>query len=445
MRKLLLAAGLLAFLSFGSCTVSADSYASEIPLQAVGEDGAEYPWVTDGSYDTMELFSPGTVLHLTAREPGQTIWGLYLTWAAPPENWCLLADGAPVAREENHYLHQYAPIPEGAQSVSLVFPDGEALCYVKAYSRGLLPEDVQIWEPPCTQADVLLFPAHADDEILFFGGVLAEYAGERGLSTQVVYFSEYYGVREHEKLDGLWACGVRNYPVNAPFPDVKPETPEEARELFDVEQATAFLVEQLRRFRPQIVVGHDVDGEYGHETHKLVSWLLRTAVACSMDENVYPDSAAVYGVWDVPKTYLHLWDENPIRLNCRKPLDAFGGRTAVEAAALAYTKHVSQQWCWFYVSDDYEYSIADFGLYRTTVGSDTGNDMMESLTSYAQQRQQERLKKAQKMVGQLRSALGAVPNPELPPLPTRPSLLALGKNALSYLTRECLGIASALQ
>ena len=150
-------------------------------------------------------------------------------------------------------------------------------------------------------------------------------------------------------------------------------------------------------------------------------------------------------MWDVPKTYLHLWDENPIRLNCRKPLDAFGGRTAVEAAALAYTKHVSQQWCWFYVSDDYEYSIADFGLYRTTVGPDTGNDMMESLTSYAQQRQQERLKKAQKMVGRLRSALGAVPNPELPPLPTRPSLLALGKNALSYLTRECLGIASALQ
>ena len=132
MRKLLLAAGLLAFLSFGSCTVSADSYASEIPLQAVGEDGAEYPWVTDGSYDTMELFSPGTVLHLTAREPGQTIWGLYLTWAAPPENWCLLADGAPVARAENHYLHPYLPIPAGAQSVSPVFPEGAAPCYAKA-------------------------------------------------------------------------------------------------------------------------------------------------------------------------------------------------------------------------------------------------------------------------------------------------------------------------
>ena len=445
MRKLLLTAGLLVFLAFGVCTVCADSYASEIPLQAVGEDGAEYPWVTDGSYDTMELFAPGTVLNLTAREPGQALWGLYLTWAAPPENWFLLADGKPLEREENRYLHQYVPVPEGAEKLSLVLPDGEALCYVKAYSRGLLPEEVQLWQPPCTQADVLLFPAHADDEILFFGGVLAEYAGERGLSTQVVYFSEYYGVREHEKLDGLWACGVRNYPVNAPFPDVKPETAEEARELFDVEQATAFLVEQLRRFRPQIVVGHDVNGEYGHETHKLVSQLLRTAVACSMDENAYPDSAAAYGVWDVPKAYLHLWGENPIRLNCRKPLEAFGGRTAVEAAAHAYTKHVSQQWCWFYVSDDYEYSIADFGLYRTTVGPDTGNDMMENLTSYARQRQQERLQKAQKMLEQLRSSLGAISPPEPRPLPTRLSLLALGANALHYVARECMNIASALQ
>jgi len=60
-------------------------------------------------------------------------------------------------------------------------------------------------------------------------------------------------------------------------------------------------------------------------------------------------------------------------------------------AVEAYKKHVSQQWCWFYVSDDYEYSIADFGLYRTTVGTDTGNDLMEHLTSYAEQERAARL------------------------------------------------------
>ena len=38
-----------------------------------------------------------------------------------------------------------------------------------------------------------------------------------------------------------------------------------------------------------------------------------------------------------------------------------------------------------YVSDDYEYSCADFGLYRTTVGNDTGNDMLENITTYEEQ------------------------------------------------------------
>ena len=51
---------------------------------------------------------------------------------------------------------------------------------------------------------------------------------------------------------------------------------------------------------------------------------------------------------------------------------------------------MSQQWCWFYVSDTYEYSISDFGLYRTTVGEDTGNDMMEHITSYEEQEKQAR-------------------------------------------------------
>ena len=31
------------------------------------------------------------------------------------------------------------------------------------------------------------------------------------------------------------------------------------------------------------------------------------------------------------------------------------GMTAVEVATAAYKRHVSQQWCWFYVSDEYEY------------------------------------------------------------------------------------------
>ena len=104
-----------------------------------------------------------------------------------------------------------------------------------------------------------------------------------------------------------------------------------------------------------------------------------------MKEDFYPNSATTYETWDVPKTYLHLYPENTITLNLRTPLNKFDGQTALEVAAATYKKHVSQQWCWFYVSDDYEYSCADFGLYRTTVGNDTGNDMLENITTYEEQ------------------------------------------------------------
>ena len=137
-------------------------------------------------------------------------------------------------------------------------------------------------------------------------------------------------------------------------------------------------------------MAQDTDGEYGHGTHKLTSAAMQEAVTVSMDSDKYPESAAEYGVWNVAKTYIHLYGENKIKLDCRQPLDNLGGRTALEAATAAYKKHVSQQWCWFYVSDTYEYSISDFGLYRTTVGEDTGNDMMEHITSYEEQEKQAR-------------------------------------------------------
>ncbi|MBP5753594.1 MAG: hypothetical protein J6W60_12190, partial [Treponema sp.] len=74
---------------------------------------------------------------------------------------------------------------------------------------------------------------------------------------------------------------------------------------------------------------------------------------------------------------------------------------ALEIAKDAYLQHKSQQWCWFYVSDTYKYSVADFGLYKTTVGVDENNSMLEHLVLRAEQEriaeeerlEQERLEK----------------------------------------------------
>ncbi|MCQ2552597.1 MAG: hypothetical protein MJ148_04585, partial [Clostridia bacterium] len=85
------------------------------------------------------------------------------------------------------------------------------------------PSRVQVWDEPCKEADVLLLSTHADDEHIFFGGIIPYYAGELELPVQVAYYTNYWNganVREHEKLDGLCTVGVKNYPINGDFDDI---------------------------------------------------------------------------------------------------------------------------------------------------------------------------------------------------------------------------------
>ena len=126
--------------------------------------------------------------------------------------------------------------------------------------------------------------------------------------------------------------------------------------------------------------------------------ILANAVCESVDNSsdpaYFPESADKYGTFDVKKTYLHLYPDNKIRLDLHIPIETLGKRTALEAASDAYLKHVSQQVWDFVVSDNYEHSCAEFGLYRTTVGTDTGNDMLENIITYEEQQKLEEEKQA---------------------------------------------------
>ena len=358
----------------------------EVTVKASNGDGTSK--LRDGSYSSSTAFTKTNPLTIASSNGTDQLYGVYVIWAKVPDSWTLSYDGKTVECGTDGFLHEYVAIPEGTGSVTMTFTGTESICDIYAYSDGTLPAEVQTWKPVCERADMLFLSSHADDEILFLGGALAEYAGEEQLAVQVVYFSNYFGgtvIREHEKLDGLWAMGVRNYPVNGDFPDLYADNLASAEKQFGYDKTLEWTVEQIRRFQPLVCVAQDTNGEYGHGTHQLTSKAMQEAVTVSMKAEVCPESAARYGTFDVPKTYIHLYGENQMKLDCRKPLNAFDGQTALEVASAAYKKHVSQQWCWFYVSDEYEYSCAEFGLYRTTVGMDTQNDMMEHVTSYEEQ------------------------------------------------------------
>jgi len=342
------------------------------------------PRLLDGDFMTYADLPGGYTLVLHAEQP---IAGLYLVWNDHPQPWTLETPDGAIEGGAQGYMHEYVELPSPAQEVTLrLGGEPAALCDLFAFGTGILPDWVQRWEPPYEQADILLFSAHADDEFIFFGGVIPAYEA-RGLNVQVAYMtSPYIGTerfRCHELLNGLWTAGLHHYPVTTGLRDWVMNTLADARYYYGEEVFVDFQVEQIRRFRPQVVLGHDLDGEYGHAVHMLSAIALTTAVEAAADPARFSDSAEKYGAWDTPKFYLHLYGDAPTILDYETPLEAFGGRTAYEIALDAYAEHLSQQhWTFTVYSFDSPMDSHRFGLYRSTVGEDeTRNDLMEHLSS----------------------------------------------------------------
>ncbi len=361
--------------------------ASKVAL-SIQSDGADYEQaigITDASYSTMGFVGEGGTLDITASE---NVQGVYIVWGTPTQNVSVKAGEYEETFEDEVFLHQYISFETPVTSFSITCNSGANICDIYAYGVGRLPSTLQRWESLEGNADILVFSTHADDEILFLGGILATYGGNLGYDVQVAYMCNYWNgamVREHEKLDGLWASGIKIYPINGNFDDIYAENLEQAMAVYSLYALEEFVTGTIRKYKPSVVVTQDINGEYGHGGHIILATAVMNSVNNSMNSSYYSDQADVYGTYDVPKTYFHLYPENEINLNLRIPLENMGDRTALEVASAAYLKHESQQWCWFYVSDgededdDYAYSCARFGLYRTTVGADTGNDIMENM------------------------------------------------------------------
>ena len=251
-------------------------------------------------------------------------------------------------------------------------------------------QQVQEWLEPLEIADLLLFSAHADDEHLFFAGVLP-YCVAYGIKAQVVYMTNHDDnpIRNTERLEGLWAVGVRNFPVVSLFPDLYAESLNGAikayqKRGFVEDDFIDFCVANIRRFKPQVVVGHDIDGEYGHGTHMLSAICLQKALELTADSSYHSVSAEEFGLWDTPKTYLHLWPEREITINIDEPLEFFDFKSAFQVSQYGFSFHKSQHWMSFYKwlngtatapisnsSEIVKYPPGKFGLYRTLVGEDS--------------------------------------------------------------------------
>lgn len=360
-----------------------DSVATDITAQCtVTADGESVKALADNNIYTYKKVKEIVINSESA------IHGLYIKFDKQPTEWKLNADGFDINCGKDGFLHEFVEI-NGAKNLTLNLGDGIAVADIFVFGAGASPEWVHHWER-AEQVDIMICPTHSDDDQLYFAGLIP-WCAAKGYTVQVVYFTNHFDThdRPHELLEGLWHNGVRYYPHFSPFPDKYANSVENAIDTYENSDITRedmveYQVEVIGRYKPLVIAGHDFNGEYGHGVHILNAKTLAEAV----------ELAAEREIWDVPKTYIHLWEENATVFDWDTPMEELGGKTPFQISQESYQFHKSQHrfenlYRWLYgteskpitkATDIRSYSPAKFGLYRSTVGADSGiGDVFENI------------------------------------------------------------------
>jgi len=359
--------------------------------------------ITDGKYPTYWESTTRKNPWVEIRS-GKPVYGLYLCFNKMPSSYAIQRksgdDWIPVTEEGNPQFHHIFYELNGEETIRIISTEENesvmAFNEIFAFGEGEIPDWVQRWEPPVEKADLMVFIAHPDDEMLFFGGTIPTYAGEKKKKVEVVYITYSNKVRRSEALNGLWEMGVRNYPEFGPFADRYPETGELSDSYIlagGKEKVQEWLTGVFRKYRPDVVVTHAVTGEYGHPQHKMAADSSKDCFTLAADPESFPVSASAYGTWQVKKLYLHLYGEEGDQtvFDWDVPMDAFGGRTGAQVASDAFALHVTQKGAGVRRKGEYVeftvevfgakyYPYNVFGLYSSTVGEDEAkNDFLEHI------------------------------------------------------------------
>ncbi len=312
---------------------------------------------------------------------------LYVEWYTLPERFTITqydANGLVLSKNDRAtiQINQLYSLNDATRSVCVAADSDMDISALQIYDADTIPRNYHAWADSPEKLDFLIISAHPDDDVLFMGAIMPIYGVERELTGNILYVcTKDLRLRCSEALNAAWVMGLRYYPILAGFEDVANTKQDEWGRDFTLERITQYLVTQLRKYKPEVVVTHDPNGEYGHWQHILISEAAQQAVVLANDASYDPDSAAQYGVYQVKKLYLHLYTENTISLDVDSPLASFDGMSASEVAKLAFEEHASQIENGYHrVRNEGAYSLSDFGLFYSAVGSDGGaNDMFKNI------------------------------------------------------------------
>lgn len=327
--------------------------------------------LSDNNYNTYVTLNTGDTITI---ENTETFNYVYIIYYVESMTGTINYNDTSTRIGENNFLHECIKLDEATNKITINYDDTVRIKEIFLFNE-TLPNWVQTWDKPLDNADILLFSTHSDDEHLFFAGLIPSMIAS-GKNIQVVYLTHHNDnpKRLDEQLNGLWAVGLRNYPVLGAFPDAYSESLNGATTNlsyagFSLDDVINFQIDIIKSFKPLVVVNHDEAGEYSHGQHILNTHALKEALNLLEDE------------YKPEKVYLHLYAENPITMNYDIPLEYYNGMTAYEVSKLGYAEHDSQQYTWFTdwlkgknneytkATDIKTYSPTKFGLYYSKNGN----------------------------------------------------------------------------
>ena len=281
------------------------------------------------------------------------------------------------------YLSNWHPLDTPVSRIRIQATSKERLriAELQIFGEGKKPAEVQDWQD-LDKADIMLLACHPDDEVLWFAGLMPVYA-DRGYKVQLAMMTPANEERQLELLQCAWHCGMRYYPYFIGLHDKNghKNLSKQYAKWKGKNRVHRLVTECFRRFKPEVVVTHGEEGEYGHSAHMATADSAKICLKYAANKNKYPDSAKKYGTWQIKKLYLHQYPKNKVSMDWTQPLASFGGKTGFDIAGEAFQYHVSQVLIGHYEFQPVgDHDNTAFGLYYSAVGSDTGkNDFMENI------------------------------------------------------------------
>jgi LmbE family N-acetylglucosaminyl deacetylase len=311
--------------------------------------------------------------------------GIYLRFFSSSNNYSIISYSKKRKKLNNYnisgfnMIHKYFKLNEDSKEITINLYSNDSkyigICSLRVYEKGKVGVSVERWAF-IEKCDLMVISSHRDDELLFFGGTIPFYALVKKKKVCTIFMSGTGINRTREALSSQWSMGIKNYPIFMGFPGgFHKGIYGTIKDWGGEENVLNKIVEIIRHYKPDVIVTHDIKGEYGHPTHRTVPFLVKKAIKLASDKNKFIYSYKNYGVHDVKKVYFHLYKKNKIIMNWNKESALLDYKTSYQVACIGYDKYYSQHKKWgMSFKRVKKYPNYLYGLVHTTVGKDIKKD-----------------------------------------------------------------------